>query len=262
MGNGVRVALDFLRRESISATFSLILLASIALTELIRVPGVARYDVLLVVGLVTQVSMVWGKMETWLDVLVMAIYHVLGLVLETYKVRHGSWSYPEPAFTKIGLVPLYSGFMYASVASYMSVAYRVFQLEFVGWPGKWWSGLALLIVYGQFFLPAPNLWVRAAVAGVVAVVYRRSWVHFDSGGHRLKMPLTVAFGLIGFFVWIAENWATHFRGWVYPNQADGWEPVHFGKVLSWSLMVVVSVNILYFYKEVIKRMALGQGREA
>ena len=66
------------------------------------------------------------------------------------------------------------------------------------------------------------------------------------------MPLNVSFGLIGFFVWVAENWATHFHGWVYPNQLDGWEPVHFSKVLSWSLMVVVSVNILYAYKETIK----------
>jgi uncharacterized membrane protein YoaT (DUF817 family) len=252
MGSMVRVGLDFVRREAISATFSLVLLAAIALTDAVRVPGIARYDLLLVVGVVTQVVMVWRKMETWLDVLVMALYHGLGLLLETYKVNHGSWSYPEAALTKIGNVPLYSGFMYASVASYMSVAYRVFRLEFGGWPGKWWSGLALVLVYGQFFLPAQNLAIRAALAGVIVAVYWRCWVHFDAGGVRLKMPLNVSFGLIGFFVWVAENWATHFHGWVYPNQLDGWEPVQFSKVLSWSLMVVVSVNILYAYKETIK----------
>lgn len=44
------------------------------------------------------------------------MFHLIGLALEIFKVHMGSWSYPEEGYVKIFGVPLYSGFMYASVA--------------------------------------------------------------------------------------------------------------------------------------------------
>ena len=49
--------------------------------------------------------------------------------MELFKVHKGSWSYPEEAYTKFFGVPLYSGFMYASVASYMCQAWHWFNLK-------------------------------------------------------------------------------------------------------------------------------------
>ena len=46
----------------------------------------------------------------------------------------GSWSYPEEAFSKIFGVPLYSGFMYASVASYICQSWRRLDLQIYDWP--------------------------------------------------------------------------------------------------------------------------------
>ena len=34
------------------------------------------------------------------------------------------------------------------------------------------------------------------------------------------MPLVLSFVLIGFFIWIAENIATFFSAWEYPNQSE------------------------------------------
>src|SRR3712207_8122890 len=51
-------------------------------------------------------------------------FHLVGLALELYKVRQGSWSYPDTGLATVGGVPLYSGFMYAAVGSYVCQADR------------------------------------------------------------------------------------------------------------------------------------------
>lgn len=70
------------------------------------------------------------------------------------------------------------------------------------------------------------------------------------GGTRYRMPIALSFVLIGFFIWIAENIATFFGAWKYPNQADAWSLVHIGKVSSWVLLVIVSFLIVATLKQV------------
>lgn len=57
------------------------------------------------------------EIETRDEVLVIGVFHLLGLVMELFKIHIGSWSYPEFANSKLLGAPRYSGFMYASVAS-------------------------------------------------------------------------------------------------------------------------------------------------
>jgi uncharacterized membrane protein YoaT (DUF817 family) len=58
------------------------------------------------------------------------------------------------------------------------------------------------------------------------------------------MPVLLAFLLTGFFIWLAENFATFFGAWQYPNQANNWKLVHPGKVTSWLLLFIVSFLIV------------------
>ncbi|EEM82841.1 hypothetical protein bthur0011_31740 [Bacillus thuringiensis serovar huazhongensis BGSC 4BD1] len=58
------------------------------------------------------------------------------------------------------------------------------------------------------------------------------------------MPLVLSFFLIGFFIWIAENIATFFGAWQYPNQREAWSLVHLSKISSWFLLVVISIMIV------------------
>jgi uncharacterized membrane protein YoaT (DUF817 family) len=76
----------------------------------------------------------WTKIETKDEIKTIALFHVLGLCLEIFKTHPsvGSWSYPEESFFKIGTVPLYSGFMYAAVGSYISQAWRIMKLNLAG----------------------------------------------------------------------------------------------------------------------------------
>ena len=73
-------------------------------------------------------------LETKDELKVITVFHLIGLLLEIYKVHFGSWSYPEEAYSKIFGVPLYSGFMYASVASYICQAWRRMHLQMYHWP--------------------------------------------------------------------------------------------------------------------------------
>ena len=92
--------------------------------------------------------------------------------------------------------------------------------------------------------------VRWWLSGLVIIVFWRAWVTYEVGGTRYRMPLAFSFVLIGFFIWIAENIATFFGAWEYPNQTDAWSLVHLGKVSSWLLLVIVSFLIVATLKQV------------
>ena len=64
------------------------------------------------------------------------------------------------------------------------------------------------------------------------------------------MPLLLGFILTGFFIWLAENIATFFNAWKYPNQKDVWAVVHIGKWTSWSLLVIMTFIIVTNLKAV------------
>ncbi|CAM3308770.1 hypothetical protein DEDE109153_10680 [Deinococcus deserti] len=63
-------------------------------------------------------------------------FHALGFALLVFKVWLGSWAYPEKAHSKILAVPLYAGFMYASVGSDMAQAWQQFGLHLSGLPSS------------------------------------------------------------------------------------------------------------------------------
>ena len=93
--------------------------------------GLTRYDFLFLATIAIQAILYFTKLETKDEVKVIFLFHIIGLVLEIFKTSPmiGSWSYPEDGFLKIATVPLYSGFMYAAVGSYISQAWKIFKLE-------------------------------------------------------------------------------------------------------------------------------------
>jgi uncharacterized membrane protein YoaT (DUF817 family) len=165
------------------------------------------------------------------------------LALELFKVRQGSWSYPDTGHASIGGVPLYSGFMYAAVGSYVCQAWRRFDLRITGYRARSTAVVAAL-VYLNFFTSHVTWDVRIPLALILLAVTWRTSVHFTVGERRYAMPLALSFVLIGFFLWVAENAATLLRAWQYPSQESVWTLVHPAKLGSWSLLVVVSIVLV------------------
>jgi uncharacterized membrane protein YoaT (DUF817 family) len=125
-------------------------------------------------------------------------------------------------------------------------AWRLFALQLSGNPPRWLAITLALAVYLNFFTHhaahVPDL--RWPIALALTIVYRNTWVYFTPKHLRLKMPLVLSFGLIGFFVWVAENIASFFGAWIYPHQHNGWSLVHFDKLGAWTLLVVLTFVIV------------------
>ncbi|MCZ8214962.1 MAG: DUF817 family protein, partial [Cyclobacteriaceae bacterium] len=120
---------SFGMKQVLSCIFPAFIFCMLIISNLIHLPFLYRYDFLFIACIVMQAIMYFSKVETGAEVLVITLFHLLGLFMEIFKVAMHSWSYPEFACTKIFDVPLYSGFMYASVGSYVCQAWRWHKLK-------------------------------------------------------------------------------------------------------------------------------------
>lgn len=118
----VKGILQFTYQQIQCCLFPIIIVISLGLTKYISIGMIPRYDLLLLICIFTQITLLYFKLETKDELKVIMLFHIIGLVLEIYKVQFGSWSYPGAGFWKIGGVPLYSGFMYSSIGSYICKA--------------------------------------------------------------------------------------------------------------------------------------------
>lgn len=234
----------FFREELLSCVFAFGVMFSLGISKLIHVPGVPRYDLLFGMCLGLQYLMVRAGFETVDELKAVCMFHVIGLGMELFKVRMGSWSYPEAAYLKFAGVPLYSGFMYASVGSYVCQAWRRMDLRVTGWPGTYWAVGLAACVYANFFTLHLMMDLRWLLVVAALLVFRRTRVEYRIHDIRAQMPLGLSFLLIGFVLWLAENAATRLGAWRYPYQADGWCWVDGEKIGSWGLLVIVTVVVV------------------
>lgn len=208
----------------------------------------ARSDALVIAAVAIQVLMLVFRLEGGRELWVIMLFHVVGTAMEIFKTDVGSWAYETDGILRIAGVPLYTGFMYAAVGSYMVRVFRLFELRFSHYPSLWSSALVAAAIYVNFFshhfLPDAR-WVLLAV---VVVLYLRCTMHFRN--HRTrpwrKMPILAAFVGVAFFIWIAENIGTAAGAWIYPHQAGGWEMVSLSKLVSWFLLMMISVVLVTF----------------
>lgn len=229
-------------RQARACVFAGSFFVLLALSKVVEVPGLARYDALFLAAVVLQVLLVATRVETVDELKVIGLFHLLGLALELFKTSPAirSWSYPEAGLFRVAGVPLYSGFMYAAVGSYICQAWRILDLELTEYPSTRVSAPLAAAVYLNFF---SHHWIadfRWVLAALVLFVFRRTRVHFTVTTPRRRMPLVASFLFIGFFIWVAENIATAGGAWVYPDQRAGWRPVGLGKISSWALLVILS----------------------
>jgi len=253
---GLKQLVRFGSEQALSCLFPVVIFSALAITKAIPLPYLPRYDWLLIIFLVVQWLMLRTGLETIDELKVITLFHLIGLALEIFKVSMGSWSYPEAGYFKIYGVPLYSGFMYASVASYLCQAWRRLRIGLVNWPPFILVVCLGAAIYLNFFTHHFWIDVRWWLACFVVIVFIRSWVIYEVGGVRYRMPIALSFVLIGFFIWIAENIATFFGAWKYPNQAEAWSLVSLGKVSSWILLVIVSFLIVATLKLVKDEQAV------
>ncbi|CAK9885911.1 MAG: hypothetical protein XXXJIFNMEKO3_02328 [Candidatus Erwinia impunctatus] len=222
--------------------------------------GITRYDLLFLIAVAIQAAMIFFRLESWDELKAITLSHLLGFGLEFFKTSSaiGSWQYPENGWSKIGSVPLFSGFMYAAVGSYIIQCWRLFDLKVRHHPPLMPAALLAFALYGNFFTHHFIGDYRWYIACIALGMYMRSVVVFTPYDRPRRMPLLLSFVLIGFFIWLAENLGTFFGVWRYPNQLGAWATVHVGKWGAWSLLVVMTFTITLFLKDIKKRIHIAQ----
>lgn len=237
-------------QQTLSCLFPAFIFAMLALTKVVEIPFIHRYDLLLIACIVAQIFMIRLGIETIDELKVICVFHLIGLMLEIYKVHMGSWAYPQEGWTKIFDVPLYSGFMYASVASYLCQAWRRLQVKVYRYPSAWCTIPLGLAIYFNFMTHHFIYDLRWVLMLLLFVIFFKTYVEYTILGVKRRMPLVLSFALIGFFIWVAENIGTFLGAWYYPHQVNGWNLVKWGKFSSWFLLVIVSFMIVAHLKHV------------
>lgn len=248
----------FTLKQGWSALFGGLLLAGLILSDRIWQADwpLARYDALLLYALGLQALFLATGLESWREARVILLFHVTGTAMEIFKVDAGSWAYPGDGMFKLWGVPLFSGFMYAAVGSYMARAIRVFDMRFAPYPPFWTTVLLAVAIYVNFFAHHFLPDIRLALFAATVLLYLRTRVWFHIGEARYWMPLPLAAFLTSFFLWIAENVGTATRTWLYAGQTPG-ELVRLGKMGSWYLLIYVSfVTVTLVMRDALSRSDL------
>lgn len=203
--------------------------------------ALARNDALTIAAVLIQIGMLVGRLETGRELWVIVLFHITGTGMELFKTDVGSWSYAAEGVLRLGGVPLFSGFMYAAVGSYMVRVYRLFDLSFVRYPRRWVTTIVAALIYVNFFSHHYVWDLRWLLLLAVAALWLPTVMHARIWRRTLRLPLLAAYAGVALFIYLAENIATWAGAWLYPDQLDGWHPVSLTKLVSWFLLMIVSV---------------------
>ncbi len=204
----------------------------------------ARYDFLVIAAVLIQALMLAFKLETWEEARVILLFHIVGTAMEIFKTSAGSWIYPEPSLLRIGGVPLFTGFMYAAIGSFMARCWRLFDFRFTRHPPLWALGALSLAIYVNFFSHHYITDIRPILFAAAAVLLGPCIIHYKIWHVHRPMPMLLAALLTALFIWVAENIGTFTAAWIYPHQKHGWTLVSFGKLGAWFLLMILSYTLV------------------
>ncbi len=216
-----------------------------------------RYDALFLFAMATQAVFLWLKLETWEEARVIVLFHLTGTAMEWFKVSAGSWTYPEAGIFVVLGVPLFSGFMYASVGSYMARVIRVFDMRFAPYPPFWTTVVLAVAIYVNFFAHHFIIDIRAALFLATLLLFARTRIWFRIHETDWWMPLPMAAFLSALALWLAENVGTATGTWLYSGQLPG-QIVSFAKLGSWYLLLYVAfVTVTLVSRNALSRQPLA-----
>lgn len=229
-------------KQAWACLFAGVLLAAIVVTRF-AYPAwmpITRYDLLFLIAVATQLGLLALRFERPYEAKVILVFHVVATVMELFKTAKGSWVYPEPNLIRIMGVPLFSGFLYSAVGSYMARVWRLFDFRFTHYPDPRWTWALAALIYVNFFTHHYVADLRLGLFAFAALIFGRTWVHFTIDETARRMPLLLGFFLVALFIWIAENVGSFSAVWLYPHQMKAWSPVSLGKLGAWFLLMLIS----------------------
>ncbi|MDQ5957427.1 MAG: hypothetical protein QG614_402 [Patescibacteria group bacterium] len=234
----------FLFKQSSSAIFGGVLLFFIALSYFYMPSNILRYDLLFLIAIITQIVFLYFKIETIKEVLIILVFHIFAMLMEIYKVSIGSWVYPNQAIFSIASVPLFTGFMYSAIGSYIFRAWKINKFRFINLPSNTSLLLLGLGIYINFFTNHYIYDFRYVILAIAILLFWKTKLYVEITDKIVQINPLVANALSAFVIWLSEQAGTLFRIWSYPNQILSWQPVSFDKYTSWYMLMIFSFIII------------------
>lgn len=205
-----------------------------------------RYDFLFISAVILQIIFLLTKLEEYKEAALIIVFHILATIMEIFKTSSsiGSWNYPGQAFIHIANVPLFAGFMYSAVGSYITRIWRVFDFKFIKYPPFWLTIIFSLAIYVNFFTHHYFWDFKLIIFLFILMAFFRTQVIFRVSSVDYSMPLLLGLMLVSLFIWLAENIATYCKVWLYPYQFTEWQMVSANKLLAWFLLMFVSFTLV------------------
>ncbi len=236
----------FIKKQASASLFGGLMLFALIASKYISVPGIYRYDLLFIFAIVVQIVLIVTKLESKREVLAIIVFHLCAMGMEIFKTSPmvGSWTYPEPAIFAIATVPLFTGFLYSSVGSYMTRAWRINRFRFTNMPDTLSLALVGLLIYVNFFTNHFVYDVRWGIFGLLIIMFWKAKLRATITNKEYTFHPLFTNALLALFVWFAEQIGTFARAWVYPHQVAGWSPVSFHMFTSWYMLLIFSFILI------------------
>ncbi|TDR20447.1 DUF817 domain-containing protein [Marinicella litoralis] len=201
-----------------------------------------RYDFIFLAAIAFQILLLMTRLETIRESVVIVVFHAVATLMELFKTSDaiGSWSYPEASFFCLGNVPLFTGFMYSAVGSYITRAWRIFEFRYDHYPNKSYTLVLVLLIYVNFFTHHYVPDIRWLLLAMTFFMFHKTTIYFKIIISHRHMPLLLGWMLVALFIWLAENIGTFTNIWIYPNQTMQWQMVSWSKLVSWFLLIQLS----------------------
>ena len=259
-GGPLAAVLRFAGQQLWAGLFGVLILSAILVTRAIWQDDwpLARYDALVIFAVATQALMLACKLETWEEARVILLFHLTGTAMEWFKVSAGSWSYPEAGVIKLMGVPLFTGFMYASLGSYIARSIRLYRITLAPFPPFWAVVVLAVAIYVNFFAHHFLPDIRLALFAGTLLLFWRTRIHVPGRAWAPRFPAAAV--MVAGFLWLAENIGTLTGTWAYAGQSglDGWQPVRLSLLGSWYLLFHVAfATVLVVYRDACRPVAAG-----
>ncbi len=237
----------FIKKQASASLFGALILFFLVISKYIEIPGILRYDLLFIIAVIIQIILILTRFEHPKEVLVIIIFHITAMIMEIFKTSPevGAWAYPEPAFFAIAAVPLFTGFMYSSVGSYIARSWRINNFRFENLPSRGVLAAIGILIYANFFTNHYVYDIRYIIFGLLIIIFWKTKFYSTLTDKRtFQIHPLITTGFMALFVWLAEQVGTFARAWIYPHQATGWHPVAFHMFTSWYLLIIFSFVII------------------
>ena len=243
---------DFFKKQISASIFGLFLLTIIILTKYYNplASHLHRYDFIFIMAVIFQCLLIVLKYETKNETVVIIVFHILAVIMELFKTSDNvrSWYYPEEYLLGINNVPLFTGFMYSAVGSYLARSWKIFDIKFNNYPKLEFTIVLVTLIYINFFTQHYLYDIRLFLLIVSFGLFYNTRVHITIAHKQIEVPLLLIWILIAILIWLAENIATFAGIWLYPNQMKEWEMVGVSKLSSWYLLMILSFVLISLIK--------------